>query len=274
MSEDRPSRWQDLTGGTSGTEYAARFAKLAASGADMHGEATFCAALVSPGARVLDAGCGTGRVAIRLAEQGFPVVGLDVDDSMLAVAREQAPGLTLGARRPGGHRPACSSAGNLRPRVLAGTSCRWSPKARCRTSYAPASPSWRPRGSLVAGFGLDAAHLPRGCPVTSLEEYDAALAAHGLGVTDRFASWDAQPFEDGAVRGDGGAALSRLGTCMCAFTHAPTCVATLCAMSPMSRERRGSRGWPTLPRAPASPTRPSPGCSTGCLVCGPRRTTG
>ena len=71
MTRDRRSRWQDLTGGTSGVDYAARFAKLAASGADMHGEATYCAAVAWPGARFLDAGCGTGRVAIRLAEQGF-----------------------------------------------------------------------------------------------------------------------------------------------------------------------------------------------------------
>ena len=94
MTHDRTSRWQDLTGGSSGADYAARFARLAASGADMHGEATLCAALAPAGARVLDAGCGTGRVAIRLAEQGFQVAGLDVDDSMLAVAREQAPALT------------------------------------------------------------------------------------------------------------------------------------------------------------------------------------
>ena len=198
MSEDRPSRWQDLTGGTSGTEYAARFAKLAASGADMHGEATFCAALASPGARVLDAGCGTGRVAIRLAEQGFPVVGLDVDDSMLAVAREQAPGLrwVLGdlADTSGllvGEHPfdLVVLAGNVVPLVAEGA---LPDVVRSLVSVLA------PEGLLVAGFGLDAAHLPRGCPVTSLEGYDAALAAHGLGVTDRFASWDAQPFEDGA----------------------------------------------------------------------------
>ena len=28
-------------------------------------------------------------------------------------------------------------------------------------------------GLLVTGFGLDRAHLPPGCPVTTLEEYDA-----------------------------------------------------------------------------------------------------
>src|ERR1700742_1593314 len=87
------SRWQELTGGTSGQDYAARFAALTRSGKDVHGEARFCAALVPAGARVLDAGCGTGRVMIRLAELGYDCVGVDLDASMLAVAREQAPQL-------------------------------------------------------------------------------------------------------------------------------------------------------------------------------------
>jgi SAM-dependent methyltransferase len=198
VTRDRPSRWQDLTGGTSGVDYAARFANLAASGADVHGEARFCAAVASPGARVLDAGCGTGRVAIRLAEQGFGVVGLDVDDSMLAVAREQAPGLSwvlgdladtsglLADERPF---DLVLLAGNVVPLVAEGA---LPDVVRSLVSVLA------PEGLLVAGFGLDAAHLPRGCPVTPLQEYDAALASHGLGVADRFATWDAQPFEDGA----------------------------------------------------------------------------
>ena len=197
MARDRPSRWQDLTGGTSGVDYAARFATLAASGADVHGEATFCAALRPPGARVLDAGCGTGRVAIRLAEQGFHVVGLDVDDSMLAVAREQAPGLTWvsgdlvdTSRLLADQDPfdLVVLAGNVVPLVAEGA---LPDVVRSLVSVL------RPEGLLIAGFGLNAAHLPRGCPVTPLEEYDAALASHGLGVADRFATWDAQPFEDG-----------------------------------------------------------------------------
>ncbi|GHD91988.1 hypothetical protein GCM10010508_42940 [Streptomyces naganishii JCM 4654] len=55
------SRWSELTGETSGQDYAERLAALARTVKDMHGEARFCAELVPPGARVLDAGCGTGR---------------------------------------------------------------------------------------------------------------------------------------------------------------------------------------------------------------------
>src|SRR5512139_1105914 len=88
------SRWAELTGGRSGASYAARFAELAASGADVHGEARFCASLVPIGSRVLDAGTGTGRVAIRLAELGYHCIGVDLDASMLAEARRLAPEMT------------------------------------------------------------------------------------------------------------------------------------------------------------------------------------
>ena len=198
MSEERTSRWQELTGGTSGADYAARFARLAASGADLHGEASFCAALVPAGARVLDGGCGTGRVAIRLAAQGFTVVGLDVDASMLAVAREHAPDLDwvladLGeAGRVLRDRPPFDLvvlAGNVVPLVAEGSL----PKVVGSLADVLA-----PGGTLVAGFGLDARHLPRGCPVTPLDAYDAALAAHGLTVSDRFATWDGRPHDETA----------------------------------------------------------------------------
>src|SRR5437763_1255862 len=56
-----------------------------------HGEADFVAA--RGGRSVLDAGCGTGRVAIELARRGFDVVGVDLDPDMLAVARAKAPEL-------------------------------------------------------------------------------------------------------------------------------------------------------------------------------------
>ena len=64
---------------------------MAAAGEAVHGEADFVAGLEP--ASVLDAGCGTGRVAIELARRGIEVVGVDADPDMLERARRRAPEL-------------------------------------------------------------------------------------------------------------------------------------------------------------------------------------
>ncbi|MFG3281702.1 class I SAM-dependent methyltransferase [Streptomyces sp. NPDC048111] len=191
------SRWQELTGGTSGDEYAARFEALARGGKDVHGEAALCASLVPPGSRVLDAGCGTGRVMIRLAELGYDCVGVDLDASMLDVARERAPGLPwyrvdLAAFDPAALGVAADfdlvvAAGNVLPLVTPGTE---------GDVVARLAGALRPGGLLVAGFGLDTAHLPVP-PVLTLGEYEAHCAAAGLSSVARFATWDAAPYDDG-----------------------------------------------------------------------------
>jgi SAM-dependent methyltransferase len=191
MTEEHRTRWQELTGGTTGAEYAARISALAASGRDLHGEATLCASLVSGPARVLDAGCGTGRVGLRLAELGYDVVGVDADESMLAVAREQGPQLTwvhadladLSAQVTEASYDLVILAGNVVPLLAPGTL-----PAVMETLASLLAPG----GSLVAGFGLDREHLPAGCPVTTVAEYDAACAH--LVLEDRFATWDQEPF--------------------------------------------------------------------------------
>ena len=82
------NRWLGSADVPRGDVYDARFTALEQSGQDVHGEAHFVAALgVSS---VLDAGCGTGRVAIELARRGIDVVGVDLDATMLAVARHKA----------------------------------------------------------------------------------------------------------------------------------------------------------------------------------------
>ena len=74
-----------------GAAYARRFTELAARGIDMHGEADLVHSYGPT--TVLDAGCGTGRVAIELSRRGCQVVGVDVDPAMLGAAREKAPDL-------------------------------------------------------------------------------------------------------------------------------------------------------------------------------------
>src|SRR5207302_6270224 len=46
-----------------------------------------------PRGRLLDVGCGTGVLALRLAELGYDVVGLDPSEGMLEVMRRRAPGV-------------------------------------------------------------------------------------------------------------------------------------------------------------------------------------
>jgi len=43
------------------------------------------------GARILDAGCGTGALAFELAKRGAMVVGVDVSPTLIGLARERAP---------------------------------------------------------------------------------------------------------------------------------------------------------------------------------------
>ena len=191
------TRWTDATGGGGGHDYAARFDALAASGADVHGEAALCAALVPVGSRILDAGCGTGRVAIRLAELGYDCTGTDLDPSMLAVARERAPQLpwveadlsTLDLLAGGD--PAYDLvvlAGNVVPLAAAGTE----PAVVARVAA-----HLRPGGLLVAGFGLDRAHLPAAAGRVALADYDAWCSAAGLEPVRRLATWDGEPYDGG-----------------------------------------------------------------------------
>lgn len=174
--------------------YAERFARLAAAGDDVHGEAAFAAALLTPGARVLDAGCGTGRIGARLADLGFDVVGADIDEAMVAVARELRPDLTwvlsdLGALDLGDMRfDAVVVAGNVVPFI--------EPPALPAVAQRLAQ-HLRPKGVLVSGFGLDRQHLPPGAPVVPLEAWDNALSGAGLVLRARHGGWDATPYAGG-----------------------------------------------------------------------------
>ncbi|MCI2237558.1 class I SAM-dependent methyltransferase [Paenibacillus sp. TRM 82003] len=74
--------------------YVERFRSMAAVGADLDGEARMLDAMLSRGSRVLDAGCGPGRVGGALARAGHEVVGVDVDPVLIAAAEEDHPGPT------------------------------------------------------------------------------------------------------------------------------------------------------------------------------------
>ncbi|MFC7532809.1 class I SAM-dependent methyltransferase [Actinoplanes sp. GCM10030250] len=72
--------------------YIDRFRTMAARGDDLGGEARMIDAMLPRGARVLDAGCGTGRVGGLLAAAGHDVTGVDLDPELIAEARRNHPG--------------------------------------------------------------------------------------------------------------------------------------------------------------------------------------
>lgn len=197
MTEPRSSRWQSVARAQAGDDYARvyadRFRALAEQGEDVHGEASFAAGILAAPARILDAGCGTGRVAVRLHDLGYVVVGCDVDPAMIEVARQAAPTLDWRVADLSGFDLDASFdlvllAGNVLPLLEPGT--------LDAAAFALAG-HVAPGGSLAAGFGLDAAHLPGGCPPLGLDEVDAAMAAAGLQMAERWATWDRRPFDGG-----------------------------------------------------------------------------
>lgn len=50
------------------------------------------------GKRILDIGCGTGLLSVKLAKQGADVTGIDLSQDMLAVAEQRAQSLALPVR--------------------------------------------------------------------------------------------------------------------------------------------------------------------------------
>ncbi len=168
----------------SGDDYQRRFDELAATGADVHGEASFV--MRSAPRSVLDAGCGTGRVAIELARRGVEVVGVDIDSSMLATARANGPALewhehdltTLDLGR------------SFDVVVLAGNVPLFTPAGTHHALVAGCARHVAPAGVLIAGF-----QLGRGYDIAA---YDSDCGAAGLTLRERFSTWAAEPFTPGS----------------------------------------------------------------------------
>ena len=88
--------WSEIVAADPGhsRRYAERWANFAAQGRDIDGEARLIDAMAPRGGRILDAGCGQGRLGGYLAGRGHRVVGVDIDPYLISVARDVQPGGT------------------------------------------------------------------------------------------------------------------------------------------------------------------------------------
>ncbi len=165
-----------------GDRYQKRFDDLHEAGVDVHGEAAFVRRWHPD--TVLDAGCGTGRVARELARQGIDVVGVDVDRSMIETAQRLAPELewvtadltTLDLGR------------RFDLVVMAGNVPLFTPDGTQPALVATCARHLVEGGHLVAGFQLD-----RGYDLT---RYDAHCLDAGLVLEGRWATWSGEPWDD------------------------------------------------------------------------------
>ena len=181
--ERAPTRWETDTAEGHSQWYVERFRRLAAQGEDLDGEARLLDAMLPRRSRVLDAGCGPGRVGAALHARGHTVVGVDVDPVLIDAAAADHPGPTwlvadlaaLDLPAEGVQEPfdLAVLAGNVMVFLAPGTEAEVLRRVGAHVV---------PGGRVVTGF-----HTNRDLP---LEAFDDAVTDAGLRREHRFATWD------------------------------------------------------------------------------------
>jgi len=185
--------WLRLTADDPGHShaYVQRFRRLAEQGQDLVGEARLVDAMLQRESRVLDAGCGFGRVGGWLAGVGHEVVGVDIDPVLIDTARMDHPDAhwivgdlseldlpSLGISEPF---DVIVCAGNVV--TFLEPSSRVEVLRRLRAHLGP-------DGRLAVGFGAG-----RGYP---FDDFLADAATAGMATDLLLSSWHLHPFTAGS----------------------------------------------------------------------------
>jgi len=190
-SAEPTTRWATERSLAQRQAYTRRFERIAASGEDVHGEARFVDALAGRGSVILDAGCGTGRIAAELRLRGHDAVGVDADELLVESGRRQHPGLPLAridltqltpdilaaAGLPTSY-DVIVAAGNVMVYVAPGTE---------QSVLAHLASVLRPTGRAIFGFHTDR-------PYTH-DELDRAAVAVGWVREHRFGTWQCDAYD-------------------------------------------------------------------------------
>lgn len=173
---------------------------MAAAGKDPHGEVDFVERLLGrrglaetarpsdsvPGLRMLDAGCGTGRVAVELDRRGYRVEGTDVDADMLGEASSKAPHLAW--TKDDLARLALGRTFDVI--VLSGNVILFVDPSD-RPFVAPSLRAHVPVGALVVqGMQLARTDGRR----VAVDQLDAWMLGAGFSLAERWATWDEDPW--------------------------------------------------------------------------------
>ncbi|MDO4908571.1 MAG: class I SAM-dependent methyltransferase [Corynebacterium sp.] len=167
--------------------YAARWDIFKSQGKDIVGEARMIDAMAPRHARILDAGCGTGRLGGYLAQQGHDVWGSDLDPVLIDRAKYDYPdsnwmvGDLAQGEVPEGEFDIVFSAGNVM-----GFIAPEDRQAVIETMVSKVAPG----GRLVVGFGAG-----RGW---HFDNFIAMVEAAGMNTDVLLSSWDLRPYKEGS----------------------------------------------------------------------------
>lgn len=179
--------------------YANRWRGFVREGRDIDGEARLVDAMVPRHARILDAGCGQGRVGGYLAKAGHRVVGVDVDPYLIDEAKRQFPDATwlVGdlAQLPhvlndGQENPPHEGAAAVFDAIICpGNVLTFvAPEDRAQVLHGFAEVLNPQGGRAIVGFGAG-----RGWEVA---DFETTAREAGLTVVQRYSTWDLRPFDD------------------------------------------------------------------------------
>ncbi|MBC9958096.1 bifunctional 2-polyprenyl-6-hydroxyphenol methylase/3-demethylubiquinol 3-O-methyltransferase UbiG [Yimella sp. cx-51] len=177
--------------------YGERFAQLHSSGQDIDGEARLADALCARGARVLDAGCGMGRVGAALGNRGHDAYGIDLDAALLDQAARTYPGFPTAKCRVDEATPDLLAAQGF-PRaydliVCVGNVMILGEDGQEQAMLTHLRDLLAPQGRILVGFHTDG--TPADSRVYSAAEFDADVAASGLVVDARFGTYELHPYD-------------------------------------------------------------------------------
>jgi SAM-dependent methyltransferase len=150
----------------------------------VHGEAALVDSF-GPGS-VLDAGCGTGRVAIELSRRGHDVLGVDADPRMLEEARRKAPALRWHEGDLADPNLAVDRLFDIV--VMAGNVLIFVAPDTEGQVLSNMARRLMPGGRIIAGYSLRPDRL-------SLTRHDELAAGLGLVLEHRWSTWDREPFD-------------------------------------------------------------------------------